>query len=110
FNNNEKEFRVVMDFAHPQGINLITPSQSGKSLIINLSNVSHNLFNNSFDVNSDIVKDMRIDEKNDNTQLILSLKEEQPYKIKTNDNRVEITVSSQNRIKTAKSVEEILTE
>ena len=110
FNNNEKEFRVVMDFAHPQGINLISPSQSGKSLVINLNNVSHNLFNNSFDVNSNLVKDIRIDEKNDNTQLILSLKEEQPYQIKTNDNRVEITISNTNRVKTAKSVEEILTE
>lgn len=110
FNDSGKQFRVVMDFSNPQLLSDIKASQNGKSLIVNLDHVSHNLFNNNFDLNSKIVKDLKIDEKNENTQLILSLADEQPFDIKTSGNRVELTISNIERAKSPKSVESLLTE
>jgi len=110
FKEKDGQFRLVLDFANPQAHKNFHLNPQGKDLLINIDNVSYNMLNNSFATDSNIVKNIKLSEKNDNLQLIVSMNEMQPYNIKQDGNRIELLITPENKIRNGKSVETILTE
>lgn len=110
YNDTGDKFRIVLDFANPQKMSNINLNPNGNDLLINIDNVSYKLFNDNFNTNSDTVKNIKFTEKEDDLEMIISLKEMQPYNIKTNENKVEILIDKDRGIAQSKSVENIIKE
>lgn len=108
YNEKGEQFRIILDFANPQKMSNINLNPNGNDLLVNIDNVSYKLFNDNFNTNSDIVKGIRFSEKNDDLEMIISLNEMQPYNIKTNENKIEITIDKKRSIAQAKSVDNII--
>lgn len=110
YNDTGDKFRIVLDFANPQSMSNIKLNPNGNDLLINIDHVSYKLFNDNFNTNSEIVKNIKFTEKNDDLEMIVSLSEMQPYNIKTEDNKIEILIDKSRNIKQQKSVNNIITE
>lgn len=108
YNEKGEQFRIILDFANPQKMSNINLNPNGNDLLVNIDNVSYKLFNDNFNTNSDIVKGIRFSEKNADLEMIISLNEMQPYNIKTNENKIEITIDKKRSIAQAKSVDNII--
>lgn len=110
YNDNGNKFRIVLDFANPQNMSSVKINPSGENLLLHVDNVSYKLFNDSFDTNSNIVKNIKINEKDKDLEMIISLSEMQPYNVKSIDNKIEITIDKDRGIKQPKSTENIIKE
>ena len=110
YNEKDGNFRIVLDFANPQDSKNFHLNPQGKDLLINFDNVSYNMFNDNFTTDSNIVKNIKLAEKNDNLQMIVSMNEMQPYNIKRDGNKIELLISPENKIKSNKSVDSIIKE
>ncbi len=110
YNDNGNKFRIVLDFANPQNMSSVKINPSGENLLLHVDNVSYKLFNDSFDTNSKIVKNIKINEKDKDLEMIISLSEMQPYNVKAIDNKIEITIDKDRGIKQPKSTENIIKE
>jgi len=75
YNDNGNKFRIVLDFANPQNMSSVKINPSGENLLLHVDNVSYKLFNDSFDTNSKIVKNIKINEKDKDLEMIISLSE-----------------------------------
>ncbi len=110
YNEQDGQFRLVLDFANPQAAKDFTLNPVGNDLLITMNNVSYNMFNNNFDTGSKIVKNIKLNEKNENVQMIVSLKEMQSYNIRNNGNKIELLITPDKNIKHEKSVDNLMKE
>lgn len=110
YNEKEGQFRLVLDFANPQAAKDFHLNPQDKNLLIDIDNVSYNMLNDTFNTDSSIVKDIKLHEKNDNLQMIVSMNEMQPYNITKNGNKIELVITPDNKIKNTKSVDKLVQE
>lgn len=110
YSEQEGQFRLVLDFANPQDNKDFSLSPNGKDLLITMSNVSYNMFNDNFNTDSKIVKNIKLSDNNEKVQMIVSMNEMQPYNIKRDGNKIELLITPSNKIKNEKSVDNILKE
>lgn len=108
YNEKGEQFRIILDFANPQKMSNINLNPTGNDLLIHIDNVSYKLFNDNFNTNSEIVKNIKLSEKNDDLEMIISLNEMQPYNIKTNENKIEITIDKKRAFEQPKSVDNVI--
>lgn len=110
YSEKEGQFRLVLDFANQQAAKDFHLNPQGKELLIDIDNVSYNMLNDTFNTDSSIVKNIKLHEKNENLQMIVSMNEMQPYNINKNGNKIELIITPDNKIKNTKSVDKLVQE
>jgi len=110
YSEKEGQFRLVLDFANQQASKDFHLNPQGKELLIDIDNVSYNMLNDTFNTDSSIVKNIKLHEKNENLQMIVSMNEMQPYNISKNGNKIELIITPENKIKNTKSVDKLVQE
>lgn len=110
YSEKEGQFRLVLDFANQQAAKDFHLNPQGKELLIDIDNVSYNMLNDTFNTDSSIVKNIKLHEKNENLQMIVSMNEMQPYNINKNSNKIELIITPDNKLKNTKSVDKLVQE
>lgn len=110
YSEKEGQFRLVLDFANQQATKDFHLNPQGKELLIDIDNVSYNMLSDTFNTDSSIVKNIKLHEKNENLQMIVSMNEMQPYNISKNGNKIELVITPDNKIKNNKSVDKLVQE
>lgn len=110
YSEKEGQFRLVLDFANQQAAKDFHLNPQGKELLIDIDNVSYNMLNDTFNTDSSIVKNIKLHEKNENLQMIVSMNEMQPYNVSKTGNKIELIITPDNKIKNTKSVDKLVQE
>lgn len=110
YSEKEGQFRLVLDFANQQAAKDFHLNPQGKELLIDIDNVSYNMLNDTFNTDSSIVKNIKLHEKNENLQMIVSMNEMQPFNVSKNGNKIELIITPENKIKNTKSVDKLVQE